>query len=585
MGAGSFMERTRHLWFWDDDGSFVQIELMGSGPHVRRVRHGHVVTASWGEQTGVQVLTWRDGRAVRCDEARRSSSRGSAVALVAEHAADGSLLEVRRQAEQATGDLRADLELAAAMRPAKRYWDGRIERPERWPEDDGALVEPLAVALDAALREAVAAAPVHEPFVLEVLPQGNYPAFPPVARVAGVQWREGIRRSSEHDGAATSNLSDAVKSGAGAGIDDLADRLDDEALRSCRIFSTALRPGTSLTPDLRAGAVADAVGQRLTELLHAAPLDGAADPFLALVHVGDRLDRPDARARARAAAGEAHYARFMASVRSTKAGGEVDPAAVERAATDRAALEALLRDGGLGDHAHRLAHEVAELGLLLVPGAARSRLGGPALLPRGEAWPDGHTFLAAIDLSELPATGLPERGWLLFFAALGPDENEDYFYGEEPNAPGARARVFATDDPVEVEQQGDALEHRPVVARPFLTLPERLGRARGGRPRRLRRQDVRGAGGPPHRGPARQPTPATGWVATPPAPRAASPTTARSCCSTSRTTRRSGSSSSTPARSSSGSRATRSPRATGRVSSRWPTRVRRAVRAASGRPR
>src|SRR6185312_15136568 len=73
--------------------------------------------------------------------------------------------------------------------------------------------------------------------------------------------------------------------------------------------------------------------------------------------------------------------------------------------SDRAALAAAFEAAGLDEDAQRLAGAAA-WALQLVPAAveARSRLGGPALLPRGESWPrDGRgrplTFLAAIDLA------------------------------------------------------------------------------------------------------------------------------------------------------------------------------------------
>jgi Domain of unknown function (DUF1963) len=92
-------------------------------------------------------------------------------------------------------------------------------------------------------------------------------------------------------------------------------------------------------------------------------------------------------------------------------------------------MQELLTVMGLPHEAEHLAHEVAATGLLLEPAhGTRSRLGGPPLLPAGEPWPataDGVplSFLAAIELSELPPDGpLPPAGWLLFFAALDPDD-------------------------------------------------------------------------------------------------------------------------------------------------------------------
>ncbi|MBI5105478.1 MAG: hypothetical protein HZB46_10955, partial [Solirubrobacterales bacterium] len=67
LDPGERWERAKHLWWWDDDGSFVELELMGSGPHVRRARVvdgrlAHVATASSHDRLGVRLVTWRDGR-------------------------------------------------------------------------------------------------------------------------------------------------------------------------------------------------------------------------------------------------------------------------------------------------------------------------------------------------------------------------------------------------------------------------------------------------------------------------------------------------------------------------------------------
>lgn len=153
------------------------------------------------------------------------------------------------------------------------------------------------------------------------------------------------------------------------------------------------------------------------------------------------------------------------------------------ATSDRAALEALLIERGLTAHAHQLVHQVAELGLRLhATGRARCRLGGPALLPPGESWPHDAekrplTFLAAIDLTELPERGpLPEGGWLLFFADL--DDDAEGLVDEAVNDPGAHARVFAVApgaEPVPATPPaalGYVLRDRPVACEARLTLPD-----------------------------------------------------------------------------------------------------------------
>jgi len=61
LDRGGICERANHLWWWDDDGSFVEIELIGSGPHARRARAVdgrivHVATVSEHGQDEVTLL-------------------------------------------------------------------------------------------------------------------------------------------------------------------------------------------------------------------------------------------------------------------------------------------------------------------------------------------------------------------------------------------------------------------------------------------------------------------------------------------------------------------------------------------------
>jgi hypothetical protein len=416
LGAGSFMERTHHLWFWDDDGSFWEIQVLGFGPFVRRFAHDYVVTAGPDDANEVRHLTWRDGYAVRADV------NGTSV-VEAEYAPNGTLERV-----VADGDV---------------VWDGRTDPPEPVPDDLDSLVEPLAVALDGAVRAVVASGVVAEPFAIQVLAPD---AFPPVLRVVSVSWRDGIRRSGAGDTAAIEQLYKAVESGHGAEVG-LTDLLDAEGLRLCRVISAA-----------RFGAydVVNAIGERLAELLHATPVPGATDPFLALVELGHDLPGFE---RARRTAPD--FERFMASIASTREGGESTVTA-EEARRDRDALERYLATGGLEADARRLARELAEDAFLLVAGEGRSRLGGPALLPPDTGRPE-LTFLAGIDLSELPPSRLPDAGWLLFFAAVDSDE-VDF---DEPGA----GLVLYTREPVEAPATDADLELRHVVGDPHVVLP------------------------------------------------------------------------------------------------------------------
>jgi hypothetical protein len=156
---------------------------------------------------------------------------------------------------------------------------------------------------------------------------------------------------------------------------------------------------------------------------------------------------------------------------------------------DRRELAAAFSGAGLTDDAPRLA-EAATCGLQLVPADARStrsRLGGPALLPGGRAWPRDRrgrplTFLAGIDLAELDDFDerhvLPAGGWLLAFADIATEEAEG-LVEESGNDEGDVARVFVVSDVVAADPPSDlqadanhVLRHRPVAARRTLMLPD-----------------------------------------------------------------------------------------------------------------
>lgn len=481
LDRGDTYERANHLWWWDDDGSFLEIELMGSGPHVRRARAVdgrivHVVTASGFGQEEVAVLTWAGGRAVRADIVTVSEWAVRIAARTAEHDADGALSRMAQaNGEAGSRDVAAGLAQASRLEPDRQpsYWDARVQAPEPWPGGQEALrrAAPLADALDAVLRAALAEADVLEPFVVQVLAAGDYDRpFPPRAEALPATWRDRLRRSSSQDGAA---LLDAYKArDAGLAVPlPVVDRLDAESLRTCRMLTTALGNGAPWSRRDAADPVAEAVGARLAQRLNGEPIPGTADPFLAFVHVGARYD-DDRERHTRAAVGAARLAAFMASLASTKGGSaaRVRREQAQAALLDRDALETFLRASGLEAHAARLAHEVAEPGFLLEEAeGVRSRLGGEPLLPAGEPWPDGLTFAAAIDLSELPPSGLPEHGWMLCYVGIDFDEH-DGLVDVADNEPGSPARLFWTDAPVPAS--GPALRERRVRARALLTLPD-----------------------------------------------------------------------------------------------------------------
>ncbi len=472
LERGDTYERAQHLWWWDDDGSFLEIELLGSGPHVRRARAVdgrivHVVTVSrWG-QDEVTLLTWHDGQAVRADVASVAADSGWVHARSAEYGADGALARMRERREHGPAILAAGLTQAAALTPDELFWDGRIHAPEPWSGGEAVRrrAEPLADALDLALRTAHAEADVLDPFLLRVVAGDREALFPPKGELLPATWRDRIRQSSSEDGAALYERHKAREAGVTVDLT-VVDRLDDEALHTCRMLTTAMRSGSPWSRADEADPIAELVGARLAKRLNAEAIPGTTEPFLAMVDVGARHDEDHWR-HTRSAVGQARIDVFMDSLRSVKPRGGVDP---HHALRSRDALEVFLRDGGLEAHAARLAHEIAEVGLLLEPAkGVNSRLGGPPLLPAGEPWPEALTFVAGIDLSELPPSRLPDHGWMLCFIRLGTDD-ADGLIGEADNAPGSLARLFWTDTPVAAD--GPALRERRVQARPVLTLPD-----------------------------------------------------------------------------------------------------------------
>ncbi|MDA0182351.1 YwqG family protein [Solirubrobacter phytolaccae] len=426
-----------YTWEWREDGSVLERAMTALGPRATLIRRDTVVSIDMLSRVSVQRLTWDGDVAVRSDEALRFATGGRVgvdIAREADHAPDGAVRHVRRAQAEADGSVEAGLQRATQLAPTEVHWTAK--ELVVWPgaEAARALVEPLAQALDAALRGAVADSGIADPFLLHVVTPHSAPALPPKAWLAGAAWREHVRSTDLTDGAAATWLHRGVDRGLVAQLE-VGDRLDADALRACALLSTT-------HPE--AWDALHALQERLATRLNA----GAA--WLAAVDPSDGTD-----ALRNTYTGGADVEAFRASLSST-----ASPDALAAALRDRGALEALICAAGLESHAHRLAHAVALESLVLVPGDGRSHLGGPALLPPGEAWPEGHTFLAAIDRAEV---GLG-TGWLLFFADL------DELTWEEVNAPGSPIRLFATDAPVPAD--GPALTPRPVRFQPRLTLPE-----------------------------------------------------------------------------------------------------------------
>jgi hypothetical protein len=506
---GSEYERAMHCWRYLHDG-FEELERDGTVVRRAIASEGLVRWIVESDRTGslsVSRLSWAANEAVRCDEAHAGRGRQALSAV--------SMLEIDRDGchgrlwrgftgnetptststpvAEVVDDLERALAIAATLPAENVLWDGRVSRPEPWPDHPEALVEPLALALDRALRETAARSGVAEPFCLTVHAGARTegPAFPPTGRLAGVAFRERMRAASVHDGAAITqlHLGDAPD---GVAVLELVDHLDNDALRACRVLSTAV-DHRNWSPDHPADAVIAALAQRLSERLNHRPLTGATEPFAALVHDNDLYGDRDPLARYTVTVGADRAQTFLDSVRSAVL--PIDQARAdalaERALSDRGALEELLTIRGLADHARAIAHQVAAPGLLLHSAGGvgdaptGSRLGGPALLPPDEPWPETATgtslsFLAALDLHELGGghvhAAMPDSGWLLFYAAI--DDVED----AEPNRAGSPIRVFHLGDgvaPVAAatpraldDIDGAVLRHHPVTARLFLTLPD-----------------------------------------------------------------------------------------------------------------
>ena len=507
---GDQYERVTRLWDYRLDG--FDAVAPGRGSLMRCVtdadgRVRHVVACERDGEVAVKLLTWRGEHAVRCDEAGAlpdvPPSSGATTALYdGEGNVQRLLVASSPGAEEGPpadfiATLATALNVAATLTPDQMIWDGRVRALEPWPADPEVLIEPLAQALDRALRAAAAEAGVADPFCLTVhmLPHLEHPAFPPAGLLAGVAFRDRMRAASAQDGAALQQLR---LSGRGDGVAalELTDFLDFDALRACRALSSAFDGAWSSSRE--AAPIAEAVGERLAVLLNKRPLAGAVDPFAALVDIGDPFGERDVMTLFARAAGPADAERFKASVASTAPALDQDAAdtLAGQALVDRDALEQLLSGSGLSDHAHRLAHEVATWGLLLsgtedTSPPPRSRLGGPAVLPPGEPWPTAAgrplSFLAALDLDELDASrihdAMPDSGWLLFFADL----DEEGVIGEEANRPDSAIRVYYVSPasapiPADLSDElrtvdGGVLRNRPITANAVLSLPDGYGAA------------------------------------------------------------------------------------------------------------
>jgi hypothetical protein len=303
--------------------------------------------------------------------------------------------------------------------------------------DGAGLVSELAEALQAAVAAAVRVAGLPEPYVLCIgtgSSTDRWRAWPCID-IGARAFRDTVTDIRDGEDVAVNRLFDGF-GGRGAANVELAQFLDAGARRAwCELRAPASCDSDAESERRR--TIQRALEAELTRRLNTEPPPDASDPFLALVSFNLLPDTtpeqqrdllPDEGAYERpwrmavAAVGAQRVTAFRRSVRGhASAPPPGDPL------TDRAALAALLVARGVAEiQATTLADE-AEVVLDLVsppPGAPapRSRLGGPALLPPGVAWPEGRTFLAGLDLHELRADGLPHAGWLLVFSAMEPGD-------------------------------------------------------------------------------------------------------------------------------------------------------------------
>ena len=458
------------LWRYDGDRA-EEVHNRGSGPHVTWVLHpigavGVDVPYRW-----VQRWTWQNDEVVRVDHAEAAPGGWtSASATQAEVDAAGEVRALRDGVAQ--GDYREDnrlgedewlsalgaaLERAALIACDRRNWIAARDAPAPLRSDPSGLGSWLADAIADALSATAADVALPAPFCMLVSAGGDERSLlPPRAWLGDDRWRRGVTANSPGDRAAISNLLQGVDSGAVVELD-VTERLDDDALRACAEIGQALDIYSDPAEIARAEPVYAELADRLTaRLAEPGRIRDAAPEFLALVALGDRYATDAVGAaleRARRLLGGARVARFTDTLRSRAPARATLPAKLAgQALRDRDALEQLLGALGLTAHTKRLAHDVAEVGLLLRDAGRReggSRLGGPALLPPGTDWPTGAherplSFLAAIDLAELPPeNGRPVAGWWLFFADLGEDEDGEGFFEPERNTPGARARLLS----------------------------------------------------------------------------------------------------------------------------------------------
>jgi hypothetical protein len=402
----------------------------------------YVVSASDAESGGVARYTYAEGRAIRVDRANESEANVM-VLECDEHGEPVRGLRVTAQVET-SGTLVQRLETALShaeqLTPTELFWEASIERAEPWPEDWQTAVRELAIHLDEAVARIIGSG---RPWLVGVH-AGGEPEFPPavwlVDRAAQARARR-VRGDVIERVARARGLSCG-----GASKRDVGRLLGEDALRMVRAINTARRTRANPVRGAEMKLLLDELTVRL-----AARSQGAWLP-LVFYHGYDAHAAGLALDRARGAMGDDAVSRLLAPI-DGPAPKKPTKAALATAARNRDALQRFLVKQSIEADAQRLAHEVAEFGLRLCDrDGARSRLGGPALLPLGVDWPSSPerqlTFLAALDLAELGTSDpFPTAGWLLCFADLGTEDGGDGLTAPAANVDGAFARLFYTDDP------------------------------------------------------------------------------------------------------------------------------------------
>jgi hypothetical protein len=464
----------REVWEHDEHGAWLAQHLRGQY-RLTLIAPGVTVWAEGSDRLGVERWVWRDGVAVRGDTADlRIGGRPLVSATEADVDADGALLRLRRgvhrrdhddvgiEDEHAVDAVLAAIGDARSLRCDRVIWEAERDRAEPGLRSDDDLLAVLVPGLRDAVLAAVAASGVVEPFAVEVEPQDDRggPKLPGTVLIGPAAFRAQRERFGSDP---LAYLAEGAETGEVPCLD-LHPHCDAETMRACRELNTALGRDRDIddAEHRRAWAVRDRLGAALEAEL--------GRTSLAVVRIGDH---------------EPPSSSGPIVITSVTAPAVIAP-------TREGIAEAFRDRGFTEDQARRVVDEIAMPGVRLIPDAeADSRLGGDGLLPEGTAWPRTAagrplSFLAGLDLAELPATDvLPRDGWLLFWADLDDAGKLLGFIGEPAeNREGADARVLFADAVVPAsapqdlpDEPGTRFEEVRVSGVAGLTLPNEWSHA------------------------------------------------------------------------------------------------------------